>query len=868
MQLFETIQSNVQKWRESGYASDYSALAEILEHATLPETQAFRFLRKAQFKALETYWYLRLGENTPHIFDLYQKSFPKRSDLMDAIGIHRENPEIADLLVNEGWDELLRRIRTDDEFVKRHHLESLRESLTLDYPSYILALAMGAGKTILIGSIIATEFAMALEYPDAKFIKNALVFAPGKTIFTALREIADIRFQQILPPRLHKPFAANLKLTFTRDGEKDLPIIRGSAYNLVVTNTEKIRIQKPTVRASKGMTQLELERREEEEGEIANLRLQAIASLPNLGIFSDEAHHTYGQEMESELKKVRKTVDYLHQNTDVICVVNTTGTPYFKRQPLKDVVIWYGLAEGIRDNILKQVSGNIKAYSFDAEHADEFLHQVVTDFFKQYADVITPDGSPAKLAIYFPQESDLTELRSAIEKALIGIGQSPSIVTQCTYKSGKEEQDAFDNFRFSSSPHRIALLVNKGAEGWDCPSLFACALVRRLKDSNNFVLQTSTRCLRQIKGNTHKASIYLFEENVPILERQLQETYGETIADLNNANQNTRTQTLTLKKINLPPLVVKMLITKVVLKAGFVAPLIEFDLPRVKRDAATVTTFTLDAERGKGHVLADKRETLEMPAETIDVYSLAVDLAGVYRLAVGQVYAQLKNLYGANTEIPVEHRAALAKQIEEQTRNYEITREQVEVALALVKPDGFDKKIESGNIVYTTDIVYPVDREELLWRFEQAANNRRGLGFHYTPYNFDSKPEKSFFELMLNQLNTRLEDVEDIFFTGALTNPAQTDFFVEYQTEDGAWHRYTPDFIIRKKNGKCLIVEIKKEHDCDHAIDGEKGRKAMKVREWEQLDPERLKYQMIFTDSEMVPFDHIQETVRLIEEQK
>ena len=60
---------------------------------------------------------------------------------------------------------LLEQIKTDDAMVKRYNLESLRETLALAYPSYIFALAMGAGKTILIAAIIATEFAMALEYP-------------------------------------------------------------------------------------------------------------------------------------------------------------------------------------------------------------------------------------------------------------------------------------------------------------------------------------------------------------------------------------------------------------------------------------------------------------------------------------------------------------------------------------------------------------------------------------------------------------------------------------------------------------------------------------------------------------------------------
>ena len=36
--------------------------------------------------------------------------------------------------------------------------------------------------------------------------------------------------------------------TFTRDGDPDIPVIDGSLFNVVVTNTEKIRIQKESIR--------------------------------------------------------------------------------------------------------------------------------------------------------------------------------------------------------------------------------------------------------------------------------------------------------------------------------------------------------------------------------------------------------------------------------------------------------------------------------------------------------------------------------------------------------------------------------------------------------------------------------------------
>jgi len=84
--------------------------------------------------------------------------------------------------------------------------------------------------------------------------------------------------------------------------------------------------------------------------------------------------------MEKDLKRVRQTVNYLVDNTNVLVVVNTTGTPYFKRQILKDVVYWYGLSQGIKDGILKEVRENIVAYPDVSQK--HFLEDVTSDFLK------------------------------------------------------------------------------------------------------------------------------------------------------------------------------------------------------------------------------------------------------------------------------------------------------------------------------------------------------------------------------------------------------------------------------------------------------------------------------------------------------
>jgi hypothetical protein len=747
--LYQVIASQVNAWRAAEYdGSDFPAIAEILDYQMERESSGRRFLRAPQIQALEAYWYLRLMEKTPRVIDLYRRLYPKKIDLIAALDVPRAAFESVDFEMDDLWA----RILSDDGFVRDFKLEALRESLALDYPSYILALAMGAGKTLLIGAIIATEFAMAMEYPAGPFVQNALVFAPGKTILESLRQLAKAPYDKILPPRMYKPFAANLKLTFTRDGDPDIPVIRGSVFNAVVTNTEKIRIRKESIRKADLGQQLALPLIQEEEAkaEVANRRLQTIASLPHLAVFSDEAHHTYGQSMGSDLKRVRQTVDYLHATSpNLICVVNTTGTPYFRRQSLKDVVVWYGLSQGIAEGILKEVAGSIYGYDFDPAHTEDFVREVLTDFFRTYGDTFLPDGSPARLAMYFPQNDDLDEVRPVVESALMAMGRSSELVLRNTSASGQAEIDAFNRLNDPSAPHRVMLLVNKGTEGWDCPSLFAYALARQLKSSNNFVLQAATRCLRQVPGNAHPARIYLSMDNRAILDKQLQETYGETIAGLDHAGRESRSVLLKLRKLNLPPVVVTQLVRTVQpMEKSPEQVHLTFTMPAAGDNAQmTRSVFTIMAQQATDKVLTQVGDdiAIDTASQTMDLYTAAVGFAEAYRLNLWPLYDALTRLYGDGGEVPVAHLDDLARQIEARTCRYEVTEERVDVALALVKPDGFLKSLDpEGAEVFTAEIRYPVDRQQLLLSWEEMAENPGDFGFHYSPYNFDSNPEKSF----------------------------------------------------------------------------------------------------------------------------
>ncbi len=863
MSLNKILKERVKKWREDNYKSDYPIISEIFEYNFLDtENQNLRYLRKAQFEALETYWYLRLVENTPHIFDLYKKYFQGKK-LLDALNIKLTKDDLEKIAFSNGGgiETVFKKIKEDNDFVRKYRLEGLRESLFLNYPSYILALAMGAGKTVLIGSIIATEFAMALEYPDKPFVKNALVFAPGKTILGALKEISDIPYEKILPPRLYKQFISTLKITYTRDGEKDIPIIKGSSFNVIVTNTEKIRIQKQSI--TKGLLQgilFNKEREEEIKEAVANQRLQTIASLPNLAIFSDEAHHTYGQALDKDLKRVRQTVNYLADNTNVLVVINTTGTPYFQRQILKDVVYWYGLSQGIKDGILKEVRGNIVAYPEISN--EKFLEDVVSDFIENYKDVKIYDNSPAKLAIYFPKIEDLNSSKPIVERVVIKYGLDPSIILPVHNESPEEIKDLFDNrINDPALPCRIFLLVNKGTEGWNCPSLFATALARKLTSSNNFVLQAASRCLRQTPGNKIKAKIYLSKENVSILDSQLRETYNESLEELNRTPQDFVREKIIVRKTEISPVVLKKKIRKVVPIDLKFKPEIKLQKPKINLEEIKKDILTPD-ESGRRKILVTVvQEKIKIEPYYIDIYSLAVELADNYRLPVMEIYTKLKELYpeGEVLEPEVED---IRKQIEEQIKNYEIIEEVVEQALALIKKQGFKEEKEGKKSIYVTEIMFHKDRaEKLLLKYEEFIQRYKQpelpFGFHYSPYNFDSLPEKDFFENILKYLNEDPDEVEDIYFTGAINDPNKTEFLFEYKDKNGKWHNYSPDFLIRKKNGKMLIVEIKAERFKEE-------QKEKEMRQIENLNPDKLKYEILETTRDSLGFNELEKVKKWI----
>ena len=84
------------------------------------------------------------------------------------------------------------------------------------------------------------------------------------------------------------------------------------------------------------------------------------------------------------------------------------------------------------------------------------------------------------------------------------------------------------------SQKRVILLVQIGKEGWDCRSLTGVILAQRGDSPTNMVLQTTCRCLRQVDRGQHEtALIWLNEDNVKYLDKQLGEEQQTSVQEIN-----------------------------------------------------------------------------------------------------------------------------------------------------------------------------------------------------------------------------------------------------------------------------------------------------------------------------------------------
>ena len=355
---------------------------------------------------------------------------------------------------------------------------------------------------------------------------------------------------------------------------------------------------------------------------------------------------------------------------------------------LQEVVAWYSLGQGINDNILKSLHNGIVHYAMESRSEEDVIRDILRIFFEEYGDVTLPDGAKAKIAFYFKEQEHLDASKIHIQNALTAIGQDTTVILTNTQKSKVHEIDEFKRLNDPKNQKRVILLISKGVEGWDCPSLFACALIKENRTTNNFVLQASSRCLRQKEGNKHPAKVFLDTKNRDALDKNLQENFKITTSDLNRQTNNSQAVEIRIQNKKWPKLKITKTLNRVVRSENANTD-VQLTLPTdIEEKLPIRTILTPDfTRRGTLSPLTDvgdlERRTVNVLEQTTDCYRLARRLSKNYHLPIMDILAKLKCLYPKGV-VPNNHLNPLCQQIDSQLKDYETEQETVTEALALV----------------------------------------------------------------------------------------------------------------------------------------------------------------------------------------
>lgn len=775
--FLQNIAQRVTEWRENDYKGASKETKNILSH-----TKRVGFLHQPQFEALETYIYLKeIAHNKP-TGEIFKSIFNKKSELLRSLGV--SDKEIADIMEAEDRDQRI------SEIIKERFGAS-------DYANQVYALTMGSGKTILMATMLIYDFTLSFYHPDDKrFAKNALIFAPDTTIIESLKEVKTFDYSKVLPKE-YQNILLNIKYHYLESTDTSLSPIGN--YNVIVSNSQKIILK--TRQTTDSRKTLFGDKNSLEKREIENARLRAIRDLNNLVVFVDEAHHSFGTNLEGDLKKTRQTIDYIHGNTPLVGVINLTGTPYVKNRMIDDVVYHFGLKQGIEKGILKQVN----ILDFGTVKSEAFISEVVDKFWSEYGGNKRLEGRLPKIAFYAPSISNLREeLKPRLEKALVARGFNLDVVLEY-HTEAEENRDEFLMLDTAESKKQFILLVGKGTEGWNCRSLVACALYRE-PSSSIFVLQASTRCMRAIGDNSTKAHIFLSRDNFRMLDKELKNNFASSITELNAQDQNSFEFDVKVEKTK--KVKVKKVLKEIKAVEAKKPEAIKIDLskyqPHLYEHYISGSELVLDTE-GKASFKSNTnigkkiKETNDFTYyEIIEIINRYTHLSclSIQKIVENLGYSRYKLVEMVNESVGL--LPYLVQNIVNNIYEYQETVRTIEEQIELTKEYPFRMSREEGRKALV------VFKEN-----EEMVKGKSRIGFHINPYNFDSNDEKDLFRKLRDVLDKN-EVITDVYFTGGVPNELHNDFYIEYWSPaNERMAKYFPDFLIETSTGRYLVIEVK-----------------------------------------------------------
>jgi len=815
--------------------SSYARLSKKFLDFNNPDNQT-AYLRQPQFEALEMYIFLKEYCDNKYLHEVFEDWFNKEGKFAN-----RSNVGIS----KTGQTSIfgpLETAQTDEKKIFKEVFKQIKQFEQI-YPNYIFALTMGLGKTVLMATSIFYEFLLANKYPKSdKYCHNVLVFAPDKTVLQSLKEIQTFDKSKVVPPEYVNWLETNLKFYFLDESGDALNAIEDSNYNIIISNSQKIILKKQHKEKSpsqelfndysKAYKAKSLNRDfddlyafdiDTDQDLITNQRFAKLTRLRQLGIYVDEAHHVFGNQLAKDfgLKKtstsLRVTINELAENlkeagTHVVGCYNYTGTPYVGSRLLPEVVYAYGLREAINNKYLKKVK--ISGFSNVKDQTRAFIKTAITEFWEKYNGT-THEGCLPKIAFFASNIDELNrELRPVVEEVLVELNISTDKILVNVGDPKLTTNDDLREFKNLDSPtsdKQFILLVNKGKEGWNCRSLFSVGMHRQPK-SKVFVLQATMRCLRQIGETQETGLVFLSDDNIKILNDELEENFKLSVDDLNGTGED-----LDVVEVRLVPPPVKI-------KFKRINKLHQL-LPKKLKENVNLELEAIDTERYR--MIRTERDLKDFSRKI----SKDQDVTHIKEQRVFSELSLVSEISRYLNESPVKIKAILNSSKEGILKTLEFVNKYNEILFDYIIPRLFEElytikefteeeemEVELVKEPKESDCYRIKAKRELVASLADTKySGFKEKTFHLDNYCFDSAPESKMFWTLLND-----DKIEKVWFTGMLTH-GQSDFLISYiDPYSHTVRSYYPDFLVKKKSAAgedvYVIVEVKGDNKIDDDI--------------------------------------------------
>lgn len=884
--LYDMVEKKKQTWLKSPECN----LQEIFSY--IRETNK---LRLPQIEAIETYFFLKIcAENKP-LSELFFEGFflmPEDYVELEKLPISnncriflRENKDAMSLYQfaqNNNINVLRKEIETNYSGINYQQVIN-KLFYEISYPDYLMSLPMGAGKTYLIAAIIYLDLYFSQDTSNQGFARNFLILIPNalkSSIGPSLANIENFEPSWVLPKVTAEKLKRNLKFevldekrrakrtmqTNNPNAVKVSQAIYSRFNHIFVVNAEKIILDK-SESGEQDLTGMEAKNREENE-----LRY-CLSQLPDLGIFIDEVHHV-NISNKNEIK-LRKVVNGWHEDndSDISYVLGFSGTPYlrlantvkvndytsFKTKHITNTVYHYPLYDAV-ELFLKRprimiASGNSR---------DEIISKGVKDFINEFGNKKYNNGTIAKMVIYSPSIKVLEDNVYPLLTNKLKINETEILryhKGNKEYHLPKSNELSFRSLDLPQSPHKFILLVGVGREGWDCRSLTGVILAQEGDCSNNMVLQTCCRCLREVDGDDEEALIWLNHKNSTYLDQQLKQEQHTSIEELNLVRPN-QSDTMQIKSrveyLNLPRLSyyqMKIKYTNIAVekdpntKNKLKKISLEINTPRYKRYITTSKSDLTSINKGvkemetiiKGDYAVFTQWLQQLSKESFNLVSVIQllhykkDLKLIFQSitikednanywdnvfllkeinsAIRLSFHKKRKLKSEECHdeiscdlIDIEELPYVAKDLSTLYPSAEESERIIEYDIQDIKGDEIKKHLlDNFNNKLNTWKEKDLLNEELPQETSESslAVLQKERSFHYLPHNFSqSNFEKTFLEEALKMKVLKEQGLEIYYNGDRKFNGLSIECYTQNQGR-GMWHRvgnYTTDFLIIKRD--------------------------------------------------------------------